>query len=209
MRWKDRHKPSTPLERIAAAVERFVEKFNPGGGGIAELKAILIRIEEKLDALGVPSRSNPATIHVTEVQLKEREMPPVDHMPPLQLPTVSVRARLSVVDPRKADGSRATNPTWKTSDETQLPLEALPDTTAKDVDGNEILDPVDGLPLTVFQTFANTPLTAEEVEALPEKVAGGTVTWSAPGMADVDIRINYSDPPLGHAAITAAEAPEA
>jgi len=141
------------------------------------------------------------SIHVTAVELKpeDSEMPPIDHMPPLQLPSSTLRAKLSVVDPRKANGSRVTSVTWSSNNPTALPLEAIPDSTVKDADGNDVLDPADNQPLLVFATYANTPLDEGE----------GLVTVRAAGMADCDIAVKYSDPPLGHFAITGVESPEA
>lgn len=152
----------------------------------------------------LPKRRPPprTVIHVTAVELKPEDptmVPPTtDHMPPLQLPSSTIRARLAVVDARKADGSRVTSVTWTSSNLAALPLEAIPDSTVKDAEGNEVLDPNDGQPLLVFSTFANTPLDEGE----------GLVTVRSPGMADCDIVVRYSDPPVGHFAITATEAPE-
>jgi len=153
------------------------------------------------------------TIHVTAVELKPEEshMPPIDHMPLLQLPSSTVRAMLSVSNPRKADGSRVTSVTWSSSDESQVSLEAIPDSTVKVPDPNWV-DPgdgssaplvdfidTDGLPNSVFATYADTPLDAGDA----------TVTVKAAGMADCDIEIKYSDPAVGHFAITGVQVPEA
>lgn len=162
----------------------------------------------------------PLSIHVEAIELKPAKepppmTPPTDHMPPLNLPASTLRALLSVVDPRKADGSRVTAVSWNTSDAAQLPLEAVADSTVKipdptwvDPDPTAVppnvaplidkLDAVDGLPLLVFKVYANTPLDA----------GSGLVTVGAEGMADADVQVTYSDPPVGHFAITAVQAAE-
>jgi hypothetical protein len=158
---------------------------------------------EKIENLLHPpqSKGGHTNIHVTAVELKQEEpMPPtVDHMPPLQLPASTLRAKLSVVDPRNAGGTRLTSVTWSSSDEAQVSIEAIPDDTVKDENGAEVLDPVDNLPLAVFSTYGNTPLDAGEA----------TITVKAAGMADCDIVVKYSDPPVGHFAIVGVQAPEA
>lgn len=161
------------------------------------------RLDEIEDALPPAMGQGHTVIHVVAVELREDPMPSVDHMPDFTLPSTSVRAVLAVVGPKKADGSYATNPTWGTSDPVTLPLEAIPDSVAVDAEGNPILDD-QGNQIPVYKTYANTPLTPGE----GEKVSG-IVTWKATGMADVDIKVIYGDPALGHAAITAGEAPEA
>jgi hypothetical protein len=153
-----------------------------------------------------PEPDGRTNIHVTSVELKRTEaspMPPIDHMPDFTLPSISVRAGLAVVGPKKADGTYATGGAWSTSDESALPLEAVADSTAVDPDGNPILDE-SGNPIPVYNVIANTPL-----EPAAGETAGGTVTWKASGMADVDIKVIYGDPALGHAAITASQLPEA
>jgi hypothetical protein len=174
-------------------------------------------ILELLQSIPAPASVPRPTIQLVlvDVDVHKEKLAVTDHSQPIQLPSVSVRALLRIVDPRKADGSRVTDYAWSTSDATQLPLEAAANDTAKDVDGNEILDPTDNLPLTVFQTYALTPLSQDDIDALPAtpdgspKSAGGTVTAKSAGMADVDIRVSYNDPPLGHAVITGGVAPEA
>ena len=182
------------------------------------------RIEDRLVEIRNDARArchHPATIHVVAVEVgrkpnKEVQMPPVDHMPDFTLPSSSIRAVLAVVGPKKADGSYATSPIWSTSDATTLPLEAIPDSVVEGPDPSWV-DPGDGstapivplldangLQAPVYKTYANTPLTPAEGTSV-----GALVTWSAPGMADVDLRVVYGDPALGHAAITAGEAPEA
>lgn len=144
-------------------------------------------------------------IHVVAVNPdKEIFMPPViDHMPDFTLPSSALRAVLAVVGAKKADGTYATGGAWSTSDEAALPLEAIADDVVKGEDGTPTLDEA-GLQIPVYKTFANTPL-----EPAAGEKAGGVVTWKAAGMADVDIKVVYGDPALGHAAITAGEAPEA
>ena len=163
---------------------------------------IIIGQLEEIKAL-IPTQGRGHTsIHVVQVQLEPKEnlMPPIDHMPPVQLPATTLRARLSVVNPRKADGTRVASVTWRTSNPTDLPLEAIPDSTVLDELGAEVLDPVDNLPLKVFSTFANTP----------NEISGeGTITVAALGMVDCDVKIAYSDPPLGHFALVTVETPEA
>ena len=143
-------------------------------------------------------------------------MPPIDHTPPLDLASSSVRAKLSVVNPRLPDGSRVPSVTWSTDDETELPLEAAPDAIAQIPDPAWVdpgdgstaplidwLDP-DGTPNKVFSVYANTPLTPD-----PGTKADGTVTCSAPGMASIDKLVRYGDAALGHFTLVATEAPEA
>lgn len=173
------------------------------GFGLAALAYLLFRGRPPAVALAGAAHS---TIHVTSVDFgKGTAMPPVDHMPDFGLPATNLSAGLAVVNPRLADGTRVPPPTisWETTDSTVLPIEVLPDTTVKDAAGNDVLDPADNLPLTVHNVLARTPLTpppGEKVEA--------TVTWKAPGMFDVDIKVTYGDPALGHAAITATQVPE-
>jgi hypothetical protein len=114
-------------------------------------------------------------------------MPPIDHAPDLQLPSSTKRALLQIDNPRSVDGSAFAGAiTWTTSDETQGPLEAVADTT--NADGNR-----------VAQVFGNTPLDAGEF----------TVTASGEGFASCDIKVKYSDPPVGHFMITGSVADEA
>lgn len=161
---------------------------------------------------GTPNQGH-TSIQVTAVELKPQEipMPPIDHMQDLQLPSSTVRAKLSVVNPRKADGSRVTSVTWSSSDESQVSLQAIPDSNVQVADPAWVdpgdgttaplideIDPVDGQANQVFATYANTPLDA----------GSATITVRASGMADCDVKVTYSDPPLGHFAITAVQAAE-
>lgn len=198
----DKRKPSDN-DRLIMAIDRAGDR-------------IIDKLDEVVQAIRTPKTPSLSrtTIHVVGVELKRKEnepMPPVDHMPPLQLPASTVRAKLSVVNPRKPDGSRVDSVTWTSSDETQLPLEAIADSTVMGADPNwvdpgdgssapiiELLDPADSLPLKVFSTYANTPLDEGQ----------GTVTVRSASMADADILIKYSDPPVGHFAIVAVEAAE-
>lgn len=192
------------LRRIAdelklARMEQGAIRAELGG-----LRAAAERIATALEAQPPSEGDGRTNIHVVEVQLEDPMSPArVDHMPDFTLPSTSVRAVLAVVGPKKADGSYASNGGFTTSDETTLPVEALPDSFALDSDGNPILD-AEGNQIPVYRTYANTPLTPE-----PGEKVSGTVTWRSGGMADVDIKVVYGDPALGHAAITASEAPEA
>jgi hypothetical protein len=180
-------------------------------GIIYELKRIADAIEAILVALlRAPQGNGHTNIHITEVQInchKENPMPPVDHMPDFILPSSSVRASLSVVGPKLSDfatsGKYAVSPTWKSSDETTVSLEAIPDSVALGPDGNPLTDE-NGNQIPVYSTFANTPLTPD-----PGTAVSATVTWSATGMADCDIKIVYGDPAVGHAAITSSQVAEA
>lgn len=193
--WRRHRKHADPLHRIADAAETLVEFL----------------IDHNHDPLGHTA------IHVISVNPDGEEipMPPIDHMPDFTLPSTAVRAVLAVVGAKKADGSYASSPTWSTSDESVLPLEPIADSVVTGPDPNWV-DPGDGstapiIPIMdengqqipVFKTYANTPLTPE-----PGEKVSGTVTWKAAGMADVDIKVVYGDPALGHAAITAGEAAE-
>lgn len=146
-------------------------------------------------------------IHVVNVKLSEDPMPPVDHMPDFTLPSTSVSAGLSIVNPRKPDGSSVTSITWSSSDDATLPLEQVADTTIQIPDPNWI-DPGDGstaplVDVPVYNVKALTPLKPD-----PGVFVSGVVTAEAAGMVNVDIKIVYGDPPLGHMAITAAVLPE-
>lgn len=152
-------------------------------GTINDQTAVLLR----LLAAEEGSQSGHNSIHVTALELKETSMPPVDHAPDLQLPSSSVRALLQIVNPIAADGTPFTGSiTWTSSDDTQLPLEAVADST--DANGAR-----------VAQVYANTPLDA----------GTGVVTASADGFASCDIKVTYSDPPVGHFAITGGVVAEA
>lgn len=170
-------------------------------------RQILRRIDHNVRELlrripGEAHRRGRFTIHVVEVELKLKEdpaMPQTDHMPPIQLPASTLRAKLQVVDPRKADGTRVTSVSWTSSDNSQVALEAIADDVVKDADGNPVLDTNDQQPLNVFSVFADTPLDSGKA----------TITVSSAGMADCDIVVGYSDPPVGHFAISATAVPEA
>lgn len=147
--------------------------------------------------------------HTTiQAAIAEENMPgPPDHMPDFTLPSSSVRAVLAVAGPKLADFATshqyAGEGSWSTSDASVLPLEAIPAGIVTDAEGNPVLDEF-GQNIPLYRTYANTPLTPT-----PGEQVAGTVTWSSAGMFDVDIRVVYGDPALGHAAITAGEAPEA
>ena len=161
-------------------------------------------IADAIKGLGAKAGAGRFSLHVTEIQVTEDTMPSAtDHTPQLDLASSSVRAKLSVVDPRLANGQRVTSVTWSTDDETELPLEAAPDDTVKDAEGNEVLDPTDQLPLSIFSVFALTPLSPADGAR-----ADGTVTCSAAGMASIDKKITYGDAADGHFTLVGVEAPE-
>lgn len=185
------------------------------------VQKIAERLEDVWRAV-MPNRLGSLPIHVTEVQFsKEKCMPPIDPLlPPLNLPSSSIRAKLSVVNPRLPDGSRVRSVNWNTSSDEILPLSQVPDNTVKILDPDwvdpdpaadppnvhpliEAKDPVDGEPLLIFSTFANTPLTPE-----PGTKVSGIVTVSAPGMASAQKPVTYGDPAVGHFDIVSQEAPE-
>lgn len=145
------------------------------------------------------------TIQVVEVSLVEDPpmTPPTDHMQDLQLPSSSVHAVLAVVGPQLASSSDAnpvyaTNPTWSTDNPDQLPLEPVADSILTEDDGVTPKLDAAGNQIPVYKVKALTPLDE----------GSGTVTWSAAGMASVDIKVKYSDPPVGHAAITPSVEPD-
>jgi hypothetical protein len=177
--------------RIARAVEKLAAAPPPGGPSLGH-----------------------TVIHVVAVLFEEEPpMSKVDHMPDFTLPSTALRAVLAVVGPKKADGSYAGPGSWSKVDTAatapadgseQLTLEAIPDSVVMEDDGVTPKLDANGNQIPVYKVFANTPLEPED-----GATAGGTVTWGSAGMADVDIKVTYGNPALGHAAITAAEAPEA
>lgn len=182
-------------ERIVRALEAIAATTSDGGLLFAlrhDQQWLIDRVVALTEAVlrltaEIGTRPGSNSIHVAALELKETHMPPVDHAPDLQLPSSSVRALLQIVNPVAADGTPFTGPiTWTSSDDSQLPLEAVADST--DPNGARIA-----------QVFANTPLDA----------GTGVVTAAADGFASCDIKVTYSDPPVGHFAITGAVAPEA
>jgi hypothetical protein len=173
------------------------------GFGLALLAYVIFRARSPAARVPVAPRN---IIHVVSVETsKEIPVPPVDHMPDFTLPSTSVSAGLALVNPRYVDGTRVppTTISWETSDATALPIEVLPDSTVKDAADADVLDPADGLPLNIHNVLARTPLTPA-----PGDKVEGVVTAKAAGMFDVDIKVVYGDPALGHMAITAAIIPE-
>lgn len=133
-------------------------------------------------------------------------MPPIDHAPDFTAPSTSVSVLLAIVNPRLADGSRvpADGYSYTSSDEAVLPQGAAqPNGTVKDENGNEVPDPVDGLPLTIFYSLWLTPQTPD-----PGTFVSATVTGNCAGMVPNDVKISYGDPALGHAAFTPSVVPE-
>lgn len=177
---------------------------------VAELRGIRDELHRLIPPVVGEGHTN---IHVVGVELKPQEVPvspiPVDHMPDFTLPSVSVRAKLAIVGPKLPGFATAGGPnfgkyapsvTWSTSDESALPLEAIADDVVRDpVSGDPIVDE-NGNQIPVYMVHANTPL-----EPAPGETAGGVVTAKAAQMADVDIKVTYGDPAVGHMAITAAQ----
>jgi len=177
------------------------------------------RIARAVESIAAPSPSEPSlghtSIHVVAVLTEEEPPMPtnkVDHMPDFTLPSTALRAVLAVVGPKKADGTYASPGTWSKVDTAatapadgseQITLEPIADSVVLDDQGAPVLDDK-GNQIPVYKVFANTPL-----EPADGQTAGGTVAWNSDGMAGVDIKVTYGNPALGHAAITAAEAPEA
>ncbi len=197
-----KHQHASDTDRILYEIERVRLLLN-------EFENVERLLTEIRDAVKVPGGAGHTVIHVTSARYDPHKeavpMPNIDHMPDFVLPASNIDAGLAVVNPRRADGSRVEpgQETWSTSDAMSLPFEVLPYTKVLDQDGNEVLDPKDNLPLHVFNVRARTPLTPD-----PGVVASGVITWKALGMFDVDIKVAYGDPALGHAAITATQIPD-
>jgi hypothetical protein len=168
-------------------------------GPLHRLEHLLEQLVREIHELTHRHHHGTTTIHVVAVSLRE-DPPvaptPIDHMPDLQLPSSTVHAVLAVVGPQLASSTDAspvyaTSPIWTTNNPEALPVEVLPDSVVTDEAGEPVLDAA-GNQIPVFKAKALTPLDE----------GSGTVKWSANGMADVDIKVTYSDPPVGHAAIT-------
>lgn len=169
---------------------------------IAEGLAVVI---EEIRRLQPPAVGH-TTIHVASRPEEDPNMPPIDHMPDIRLPSINDEAVLEVIGPKKADGSYAVPETtqqgFKSSDDANLPLDEFKADIVKDADGNPVLDEA-GNQIPVYSAVANTPADPSEGQDV-----SGTVTWDAPGMATVDVKVVYGTPALGHAAITVRSRPE-
>ena len=167
--------------------------------GVANNNALGLALE-KLDRIleAVRPGLGHFSAFVVAVELKPQEatMPPPDVQPPLDLPSITKRARIMVVDPKRFDGSALprTEIQALTSDPTALPVVDGPDGTVTDPNGVELL---------TYSWYANTPLSPE-----PGTRAGGEITLRAAGMVDWVKPITYGDPGLGHFNVSVVEAEE-